>query len=475
MTATRFTGRGTPLGGQGVVGAAGLAVIGAYVTALAWAMQNVSYDYWGGMLLFPLLAAISIPLVWRVSRDDPEPMPALMAIAVVAKLAAALPRYFVIFQVYGGFADAPRYHAVGSSIAERFHAGGISMFGLIPHSTGTTFIEELTGFVYTFLGPTKVGGFMFFSWMGFWGLFLMYRAALIGFPEIDARRYAYILFFAPSMLFCPSSLGKESWMMLALGVTFYGAARFLNQMRGGIPLALLGSVMSGYVRPHVTAVVVVALGAAALFQRSARRAAKVSVPKKLVGILVLAIGISVAVGRAATFLGTDSKSGVSKVTTALDRVKGQTTQGGSAFETERPNSPLQYPRAFLSVMFRPTLIEVRNGTSLIAALETTALFALFVSSWRRLKAIPVWLFKRPYLLFCLLYVGIFAFAWSSVGNLGIVARQRVLAWPFAFVFLALPDVVPGRRESGSVVGATNTTVFPLGDRTWDTNRTGRSR
>ena len=463
MTAIRLSRNGAPVSAQGIVGALGLSIIGVYVVALAWAMQNVSYDYWGGMLLFPLLTAITIPLVWRICRDDPDPMPALMAVAVVAKLAAAIPRYFVIFQVYGGSADAPRYHAAGVSIAERFHAGSISMFSLIPHSTGTTFIEELTGFVYTFLGPTKVGGFMFFSWMGFWGLFLMYRAALIGFPEIDARRYAYILFFAPSMLFWPSSLGKESWLMLALGVTFYGAARFLSQMRGGIPFALLGSVMSGYVRPHVTAVVVVALGAAALFQRSAHRAAKVSVPKKLVGILVLAIAISVAVGRAATFLGTDSKGGVSKVTTALDRVQGQTSEGGSAVDSERPNSPLQYPRAFLSVMFRPTLIEVRNGTSLIAALETTALFALFVASGRRLKEIPVWLFKRPYLLFCLLYVGIFAFAWSSVGNLGIIARQRVLAWPFAFVFIALPNLVRVRRESGSVVGTTNMAVSHPGN------------
>ena len=447
MTAIRFSRTGAPMSGQGVIGSLGLAVIGTYVIVLAWAMQNVSYDFWGAMLLFPLLAAISVPVVWRICRDDPEPMPGLMALALVAKLLAALPRYFVIFQVYGGAADAPRYHAAGADIAERFHAGQLSLFSLIPHSQGTKFIEELTGFVYTFLGPTKVGGFMFFSWIGFWGLFLMYRAALIGFPEIHARRYAYILFFAPSMLFWPSSLGKESWLMLALGVTFYGAARFLSQMRGGIPLAALGSVMSGYVRPHVTAIVVVSLGVAALFQRSASRTEKFSPTRKLIGIAVVAIGISIAVTQAARFLGTDKSNGVSAVTNAFDIVHGQTTGGGSAIDTETPNSPLQFPRAFVSVMFRPTLIEVRNGTSLIAALETTALFVLFAASWQSLKELPYWLFRRPYMLFCLLYVGIFAFAWSSIGNLGIIARQRVLAWPFAFVFVALPSAADRRRTA----------------------------
>ena len=222
--------------------------------------------------------------------------------------------------------------------------------------------------------------------------------------------------------------------MLALGVTFYGAARFLGQMPGGIPLAALGSVMSGYVRPHVTAIVVVSLGVAALFQRSARRTEKFSPAKKLIGIAVVAIGISVAITQAAKFLGTDNSHGVATVTNAFDIVRSRTAGGGSGIDTETPNSPLQFPRAFVSVMFRPTLVEVRNGTSLIAALETTALFVLFVASWKSLKELPHWLFRRPYLLFCLLYVGIFAFAWSSIANLGIIARQRVLAWPFAFLF-----------------------------------------
>ena len=445
MTALRLPASRASLNPERVIGAIGLTAIGAYVIMLAWAMAHKSYDLWGAILLFPLLAAVTIPAVWRITRDDPDPMPGLLAVAVVAKLLASLPRYYVIFQVYGGLADAPRYHAAGAAIAEKFRSGHLSPFSLIPHSQGSAFIDELTGFVFAFLGPTKVGGFMFFSWIGFWGLFLMYRAALIGFPELAPRRYAYILFFAPSMLFWPSSIGKESWLMLALGVTFYGAARFLSQLRGGIPLAALGCVMSGYVRPHVTAVAVVALGVAALFQRSAHRTARFSPTRKLIGIVVVAFGISIAVSQAAHFLNADSKGGLGSVTGVFDRVKGQTSIGGSAIDAERPNSPLQFPAAFLTVMFRPTLVEVRNVTSLLSALETTALFALFVASWRNLKQLPHWLFRRPYLLFCLLYVGVFAFAWSSIGNLGILARQRVLMWPFAFIFVALPRATIGIR------------------------------
>ena len=435
--------RTSPLTGQGPFAAIGLTVIAAYVGGLGWAMEHTSYDFWAGLLLFPLLLAASAPVIWRTGRDDAEPMPALMVVACASKLLASLARYFVVFQVYGGNADAPRYYEAGATLARSFRAGQISILTLIPHTQGTRFLEELTGFFFAFIGPTKIGGFMIFSWLGFWGLFLMYRAALVGFPEIRARRYAYVLFFMPSLLFWPSSLGKESWLMLALGVTFYGAARFLGQLRFGIPLVTLGSFMSGYVRPHVTAVVVVALGIAAIFQRAAGQNAKVSATKKFIGLVVVSFGISIAVTQAAEFLGTGNKSAVTAVTGALDRVSTQTNIGGSSIDSERPNSPLQYPKAFLSVMFRPTILEARGATSFLASLETTALFALFALSWRSLKELPVWLFKRPYLLFCLIYVGIFAFAWSSVNNLGILARQRVLAWPFAFAFVALP--FPARR------------------------------
>ena len=438
MSSLSLSRGGAALSGQGRIATVGLGIIAVYVGTLAWAMEHTSYDFWAGLLLFPLLMAVSMPVMWRVTRDDPDPMQGLMVFACAAKLLASLARYFVVFQVYGGNADAPRYYDAGAAIASKFHSGELSFLSLIPHSQGTAFLQELTGFFFAFTGPTKIGGFMLFSWMGFWGLFLMYRAALVGFPEIRARRYAYVLFFMPSLLFWPSSLGKESWLMLALGVTFYGAARFLGQLRFGIPLALLGSIMSGYVRPHVTAVVVVALGIAAVFQRSARQAAKVSPTRKLIGLVVVAFGISIAVAQASSFLGSGDKGGIGSVAGTLNRVQNQTNIGGSTIESEHPNSPLQYPRAFLSVMFRPTLIEVRGMTSLIAAIETTALFGMFVLSWRSLRELPTWLFKRPYLLFCLTYVGIFAFAWSSINNLGILARQRVLAWPFAFVFVALP-------------------------------------
>ena len=57
-------------------------------------------------------------------------------------------------------------------------------------------------------------------------------------------------------------------------------------------------------------------------------------------------------------------------------------------------------------------------------------------SWKRLRNVPAIAFRRPYVLFCIVYTGIFAFAWSSFANLGALARQRVQVWPFVLLLLA---------------------------------------
>jgi hypothetical protein len=108
-----------------------------------------------------------------------------------------------------------------------------------------------------------------------------------------------------------------------------------------------------------------------------------------------------------------------------------------------PNSPLQYPQAFVTVMFRPFIFEVTSATAAVAAIESTGLIVLAVASRRRIAAAFKDARQTPYVLMAGIYVLTFAFAWSALGNLGIIARQRVQVLPFLVLFLA---VVPNRRS-----------------------------
>ncbi len=87
----------------------------AYLLVLGWAMQALSYDIWGALVVAPVLALISIPLINRAFTDDLAPLRPWVWAGLVVKFAGAVVGYNVRFDAYGGSADAGRYHDVGKT------------------------------------------------------------------------------------------------------------------------------------------------------------------------------------------------------------------------------------------------------------------------------------------------------------------------------------------------------------------------
>jgi hypothetical protein len=71
----------------------------------------------------------------------------------------------------------------------------------------------------------------------------------------------------------------------------------------------------------------------------------------------------------------------------------------------------------------------------------TALLLVGVFSWRRLVHVPRLMLTTPYLVFAALCVVTFGVAFSSIGNLGILVRQRSLILPLLLVFWCVPPIV----------------------------------
>ena len=426
-------------------------VVAIFVVVVLLLMETSTYDTWGGVLVAPILILVSLPILARqAAREGDRALFWLLVAALLFKLAGAVTFHFVAYDLYQGVADAVGYHQGGVRLARQFHAGNFD--GLDPLA-GVNFIQVIAGFFYAIIGPTKFGGYLFFSWLGFWGLYLFYRAFTIAVPEGRARTYARFVFFIPSLAFWPSSVGKEAWMMFALGIAAFGAARALSgRTWRGLVLAGLGMWMAAFVRPHITALVGVALAVGYLVRPSRQELRQLAPIAKVLSMTVVAIVAVVVVTRAERFLrdaGVETERGVTGVHNSI-LARSSEGGGGSYFAPSILQSPSQAPKAILTVLFRPLPLEAHNGPALVSSLENAFLlvFALIRIPWAlaALRSIR----RQPYVALAITYSAMFIVAFSSFANFGNLVRQRVQVLPFVLLLLCIP---PRRRDQApSVAG-----------------------
>ncbi len=440
----------------------GLGVIVAVLAVVAVMLDASALDVWTGLIVFLILVIVSVPLASWIARIERDPwlFPVLLG-GIVAHLAFALVRYFFIFSIYKGSADAGKYHEAGVTFVNHLRDGVPLhpipiMEGFPPESQR---IGDVVGGLYTVTGPSAYAGFFVFSWLCAIGLVLMVRAFKVALPEGDYRRYALVLMFLPSLLFWPSSIGKEALMIFCLGVITYGAALLLAprpQVRGAWCFAL-GLLLVALVRPHVAlmsaaglvlALMVAVLTSARATERLGARGRFV----RVVGLVVMVVVALVVVSRMGDML--DERGTETTAAASLEKATEQTKIGNSEFTPVAVSSPQALPAAVVSVLFRPFPWEARNANSLIAAMESLILIGLFVASWRRVLSFPKLVTRRPFLLFCAAYVVAFSIGFSFIANFGILARQRVQVLPAVLVLVALPTAVAARRgaRAESTVG-----------------------
>ncbi|MEY2449912.1 MAG: hypothetical protein QOH79_3388 [Acidimicrobiaceae bacterium] len=428
-----------------------LAIAGLLV-GLAVAMQTTNYDIWGGLLVGSVLLLLTVPLATRAARQENDPkVGRIILLAALVKLSVgSYARYVVAYYVYKA-SDAEGYFGSGAQLAPQFRIGDFSHLGPL---AGTRFIEVVCGVVIAIINETRLGAFVVFSWLGFLGLYCFYQAFRLAFPEGDHRRYRLLVFFWPSLLFWPSSIGKDAWMVFMLGMAALGIANlYVGRWRGGFWVAFgsLGCIM---VRPHLTAIMMVAFALGLLLRRN--RGMYNRMLARPIGTVVLVVGMVLAGAlvfqQTQTFFKLDSID-LESTQTLLNDTAEQTAEGGSAFTPPNPNSPLGYIEATVTVLFRPFPTEV-TGTAAIAGLEGVALAGLVVMSWRRIVRTVRMSLRNAYVAFAVGYTLVFVYAFAALSNFGILARERSQVFPLLFVILAIPKRAKGTDDLEELDDAT---------------------
>jgi hypothetical protein len=133
----------------------------------------------------------------------------------------------------------------------------------------------------------------------------------------------------------------------------------------------------------------------------------------------------------------------------LEDNKGRSVGGGSQMEAASVGLA-GIPAALGTILFRPFLWEVRNAMVLITALEIMGFWAIVLYRRRTfLTALRYWRHDRllrvaiPFILVYSVTLGM------VMGNMAIIARQRIFLFPFLFLLVEAVPAMARRRAAGA--------------------------
>jgi hypothetical protein len=412
-----------------------LLLVAAAPIGLALTIEDHGYDIWGIFVVGPPLLLLCLALSRRVARvtADPGVVTFLAGAAFLKVIVGPILRYSTAQAFYGKIADSAAYDLAGSVLAPDFRRLIIPELGAVSR---TRFIEVLTGVVQAIIGDTRMGTYLVFSFFGFLGLLCLYLAFCEAFPGGDRRLFRWLLFLTPTMWYWPSSIGKEAFMLLCIGAATLGAVRVFAGRLSGLVIGGLGLWGTYVVRPHITLMWLCGFALAAI--PIGKVANRVGGSRRWVAIVLSVAAfafVPAAIGQVEKILKLDDLN-VDSAESALGEVNRRTTEKGADFVIGSTFTPPGFAVGAVTVLARPFPWESPGVQGLLTSTETTVLYGVMaVAAWRRRHGI--WQARSNRLVrLGLGYSIAFVTAFASVGNFGILARQRSLVLPFIMAIVA---------------------------------------
>lgn len=372
----------------------------------------------------------------------------LVMYGVIAKLIASYARYLTLVIGYEGKGDAADYDSVGRLLAKAWMGHGTAP--VLANRQGTNFVRWFTGVVYYVFGTNFLTGFFVFGLLAVLGSYFWYRATADAVPFIDKRLYLCLVMFVPSIVFWPSSIGKEALMQLGIGTMALGTAHLLrSQLVRGLAICAPGGWLLLQVRPHLLAMVALAGGVAYLTgkvrQRDSGAGGLITRP---IGLIVVGFLVVFTISQGAHFLGLKDFS-LTSIQGELDAQTARSAQGGSQFNNGGNSlSPLHLPMGAVTVLLRPFPWETDSPLQLLASGESM-LLAAFIAF--RLSSLRLALSEsrgQPFLIYCWILTALYAATFSSFANFGLLVRQRSLVLPALYVLLSMDPAAARRAATG---------------------------
>jgi hypothetical protein len=399
----------------------------------------------------PILTRVLVPVFgllctlaasrYLLARHPDEPwLGSLFVVAVVVKEFASFMRYRTLVNSYGEVGDASVFNTYGVRYYN-YWTHRTNFASILDDIRKSNFLRFFTGVVYYLFGNDMIAGFMVFGLIAFLGSYLWYRATVEAVPFLDRRLYFLVVMFVPSILFWPSSIGKEALMQFAIGSAALGTAHLLNgKLLRGLLVAVPGAWLMWVVRPHLLALVLLAAAPAYLIGRGPRARGDAPISTSLIrpiGLVIIGFLLAFAVTQGAKSLGLPTLT-LGSVNAELAETSLSTSQGNSAFDTgDTSLTPARLPQGMVTVLLRPFPWEAPGFLQKLASLEGIALVSFMILRRKSLAASLRHVRIVPFLLYAWILTILYSLTFQAFGNFGLLDRQRSLVLPALYVLLCL--------------------------------------
>jgi hypothetical protein len=384
--------------------------------------------------LFFLGRRVIIPRIVKAEGGDQWLSKVLTACLVCHLLAAPL-EIWVVNHLYGGIADYSRYMYRGAALAGPFRHFDFNLNG-VGGIVDNGSISIVAGVLFAILGINQAAAFLVMSFLSFIGIVCFYRAFTLTFSGAGRRRYGYLIFFLPSLIFWTADVSKEGIMLFLIGVLTYGCAQVLARQGGFKAWVMIVAACAGavFVRPNEMLLLLGGFTIAIIF-RQASPSAKFEPARRTASLVLLATMVGVVMFVTLHFLpGLHGSVNLAQIN--------KNNQGpGSGFGSSGVSysgSPLAYPRDVYVVLFDPLPFNAHSGGERFQAVQNTVLVVMLLASLRNLRILPRAAFARPYLIMCFIFVVSFCYFFASLGNLGLIAREASVMVPLYLALLCIP-------------------------------------
>ncbi|CAK0752059.1 conserved membrane hypothetical protein [Gammaproteobacteria bacterium] len=324
---------------------------------------------------------------------------------------------------------------IGADANEWFIAAKNAKFVWEP---GTAFITSLTSVLVQHLNLGILACYIVFGFFGYIGILLFTHLLAIHLPShyklLLKKNLVYVIVFMPSLGYWSSSIGKDAPSFFACCLTLFASGNINKRY-----LLFIVAVLIQYmIRPHVAACMLFAMSISILLSSDVNIFAR-----SILGILVIA-GSILIIPYVLNFADLNPNSNYSSVVDYMIDRQNYNQEGAGGYNLK--SMPL-YLQLF-SYLFRPFPFEAKNVQQMIASLENSIIFLIFLAYVRKivlmvLKGNDI-IFRYSFFFVCLMW---YLLA-TTTANLGIASRQKTMFLPALFVLLVYAMGEARRLVSG---------------------------